>query len=56
MLELYQAVIEGDLEEITAHLDKIKPEFQEIANAISQLADRYQFEQILNLIQAVNNL
>ncbi|MDK3158155.1 PAS domain S-box protein [Kamptonema cortianum] len=56
LLELYQAVIEGDLEEITAHLDKIKPEFQEIANAISQLADRYQFEQILNLIQAVNTL
>lgn len=56
LLSLCQAVIEGDLEQIKTIVEEISLQNETLGEALLNLANQYQFEELLNLIQAVYNL
>lgn len=56
LLGLHKAIVEGDLEEISGLIEDLRPQNEDLANNIFHLANQYQFEQLLAVIQAVDNL
>ncbi|MBD2740317.1 PAS domain S-box protein [Coleofasciculus sp. FACHB-1120] len=54
--KLYQALVEGDLEIITALIEQVHPQNEVLSKALMALANQYQFEQLLTLIKSVEPL
>jgi hypothetical protein len=48
LARLRQAIVEGDLEQITALLEQVHLQNEVLANALLSLANQYQFDQLLN--------
>ncbi|MBD1907072.1 PAS domain S-box protein [Funiculus sociatus GB2-A5] len=53
LARLRQAIIEGDLEQITALLEQVHLQNEVLANALLSLANQYQFDQLLTLLQPI---
>ncbi|MFE1747750.1 PAS domain S-box protein [Coleofasciculus sp. H7-2] len=51
---LAQALVEGDLEIITTLIEQVHPQNEILSKALMALANQYEFEQLLTLIQSVN--
>ncbi|MBD1927232.1 PAS domain S-box protein [Trichocoleus sp. FACHB-90] len=51
LARLRQAIVEGDLEQITALLEEVHLQNEVLANALLSLANQYQFDQLLTLLQ-----
>ncbi|MFB2923642.1 PAS domain S-box protein [Aerosakkonema funiforme] len=56
LLVLRHAIVEGDLEQITIIIEQLRLDNQMLAQYLLALANQYQFEQLLSLIQAEHSL
>ncbi|HEY9850837.1 MAG TPA: ATP-binding protein [Leptolyngbyaceae cyanobacterium] len=53
LLSLREAVVQGDLEAIAIAIGQVRMQDEGLGNALHTLAERYQFEELLTLIQSV---
>jgi PAS domain S-box-containing protein len=51
LAHLHQATVEGHLKRMQALIEEIRPEYGSLAKALLELANQYQFEQLLTLTQ-----
>ncbi|MBD1944567.1 PAS domain S-box protein [Coleofasciculus sp. FACHB-712] len=54
--DLYQALVEGDLEIIATLIEELHPKNDVLSKTLMTLVNQYQFEQLLILIQSVKDL